>query len=81
MYVSINTGSIALMVIGTVIGWGFVTNTFASWLSWQGYFLGAIGGKEGAWAYSNIGVVFALLIGFVGHLVLARKTIAKQESF
>jgi len=25
--------------------------------------------------------VFALLIGFVGHLVLAKKVIAKQESF
>jgi len=81
IYGSLNKGSIALMLIGTVVGWGFVTNTFASWLSWQGYFLGAIGGKEGAWAYSNIGVIFALLIGFFGHIALARKTIAQQESF
>jgi NCS1 family nucleobase:cation symporter-1 len=80
IYGSVNKGSIALMLIGTVIGWGFVTNTFASWLSWQGYFLGLIGGKEGAWAYSNIGVIFALLIGFFGHILLARKTIVKQES-
>jgi len=80
MYGSINRGSIALMIIGTVIGWGFVTNTFGSWLSWQGYFLGAIGGKEGAWAYSNIGVIFALIVGFFGHMLLARKTISKQES-
>jgi len=81
MYGSINKGSIALMLIGTVVGWGFVTNTFASWLSWQGYFLGAIGGKEGPWAFANVGVIFALLIGFFGHIILARKTIAKQESF
>ena len=80
IYGSINKGSIALMAIGTVVGWGFVTNTFASWLSWQGYFLGLIGGKEGAWAYSNVGVIFALLIGFVGHILLARKTISNQES-
>ena len=80
-YGSINKGSIALMAIGTIVGWGFVTNTFASWLSWQGYFLGVIGGKEGAWAYSNVGVIFALLIGFFGHIILARKIIAKQESF
>jgi hypothetical protein len=46
--------SIAVMVIGSIVGWGFVTNTFASWLSWQGYFLGVIGGKEGAWAYANL---------------------------
>jgi purine-cytosine permease-like protein len=81
IYGSVNKGSIILMIIGTVVGWGFVTNTFASWLSWQGYFLSLIGGKEGPWAFSNIGVVFALIIGFVGHLVLAKKVIAKQESF
>jgi hypothetical protein len=28
-----------------------------------------------------VGVIFALVIGFFGHIVLARKTIAKQESF
>ena len=81
IYGSVNKSSIGLMVIGSVAGWGFVTNTFASWLSWQGYFLPLIGGKEGPWAYSNIGVVLALIIGFVGHIVLARKTISKQESF
>jgi purine-cytosine permease-like protein len=81
IYGSVNKGSIALMIVGSIVGWGFVTNTFASWLSWQGYFLGVLGGKEGAWAYSNIGVVMALIIGFVGHIVLARKTILKQESF
>ena len=81
IYGSVNKGSIALMLVGSIVGWGFVTNTFASWLSWQGYFLPLIGGKEGPWAYSNIGVVIALIIGFVGHIVLARKTILKQESF
>jgi purine-cytosine permease-like protein len=80
MYGSINKGSISLMLLGTIVGWGFVTNTFASWLSWQGYFLRFIGGKEGEWAFANVGVVFALIIGFVGHIILASKTIAKQES-
>jgi len=81
IYGSVNKRSIALMILGTIVGWGFVTNTFASWLSWQGYFLGLIGGKEGAWAFANVGVILALLIGFFGHMLLARKTIAKQESF
>jgi purine-cytosine permease-like protein len=76
-----NRKSLALMIIGTVVGWGFVTNTFASWLSWQGYLLGVIGGKEGAWAYANVWVIFALAIGFFGHILLSRKTIAQQESF
>jgi hypothetical protein len=81
LYGSVNKGSILLMGFGSIIGWGFVTNTFAPWLEWQGYLLRFLGGKDGAWAYSNIGVIFALLIGFFGHIILARKTIVRQESF
>ena len=79
-YGSWNFGSISVMAIGTVVGWGFVTNSFASWLSWQGYFLRVIGGKEGAWAYANLGVFFALLIGFVGYFLVARSSIKRQEN-
>jgi len=80
LYGSVNKGSIALMFVGSIIGWGFVTNTFAPWLEWQGYFLGLIGGKDGPWAYSNIGVIFALIFGFVGHVLLSRRKIRAQES-
>lgn len=76
-----NKKSLALMAIGSVIGWGLVTNTFASWLSWQGYLLFLIGGKNGAWAYANVGVIAALFIGFIGHILISRKSIAEQESF
>jgi len=76
-----NKKSLALMAIGSVIGWGLVTNSFASWLSWQGYLLFLIGGKNGAWAYANVGVIAALFIGFIGHILLSRKSIAEQESF
>ena len=78
-YGRVNPIAIALVVVGSLIGWGFVTNTFAGWLSWQGYFMGAIGGKEGQWAYANVGVIFALLIGFFGYLLLGRQRIQKQE--
>jgi purine-cytosine permease-like protein len=76
-----NKKSLALMLVGSIIGWGLVRNTFASWLSWQGYLLFLIGGKDGAWAFANVGVIAALVIGFLGHLVLSRKAIAAQESF
>ena len=79
-YGRVNPIAIALVAIGSIIGWGFVTNTFASWLSWQGYFMGAIGGKEGQWAYANVGVIFALLIGFFGYLLLGRARIKRQEA-
>ena len=78
-YGSYNFKSIGLVVFGTIIGWGLVTNSLASWLSWQGYLLEPIGGKEGQWAYANLGVIAALLIGFTGHIVLSRKKIKKEE--
>ena len=56
-------------MIGTVLGWGLVTNTYATWLAWQGYLLApfGLGGKEGDWAFANLGVLVALLIGLPGH--------------
>ena len=75
-----NVRSIGLVIFGTVVGWGLVTNPLASWLSWQGYFMGLIGGKSGAWAGANVGVIVALVIGFVGHILLSRTSIKKQEA-
>ncbi len=75
-----NWRPLLIMAVGSFIGWGFVTNTFANWLSWQGYLLFLIGGKEGPWAFANVGVIFALAIGGVGHFLLSRKSISRQES-
>ena len=75
-----NLRSIGLVIFGTIVGWGFVTNSLASWLSWQGYFMGLIGGKTGPWAGANVGVIIALVIGFVGHILLSRSTIQRQEA-
>lgn len=79
-YGAYNLKSIGLILFGTIIGWGLVTNSLASWLSWQGYLLSPFGGKEGQWAYANLGVIAALLIGFIGHVVLSRKEIKNQDS-
>jgi purine-cytosine permease-like protein len=81
-YGSWNTRSISLLVAGTVIGWGFVTNSdpSAKWLNWQGYFMQVIGGKLGQWAPANVGVIVALAVGFAGHILLSRKAIAQQEA-
>ena len=56
-----------------MIGWGLVVNAFAddaSWNNWQGYLLGplGLGGKDGDWAFANLGVLAALVLGFVRHL-------------
>ena len=74
-----NWRPLLIMVVASFIGWGFVTNTFASWLSWQGYLLFLIGGKEGPWAFANVGVIFALFIGFSGHFLLSRRKVRAQD--
>jgi purine-cytosine permease-like protein len=72
---------VTLMVLGTAVGWGLVTNTSASWLKWQGYLLGpfGLGGKGGAWAFANLGVVVALAITFTGWLLGGRPAVRAQE--
>jgi NCS1 family nucleobase:cation symporter-1 len=75
-----NFRSIGLIILGSIVGWGFVTNPFASWLSWQGYFMGVIGGKSGSWANANLGVILALIVGGVGHLALSRRAVLRQEN-
>jgi nucleobase:cation symporter-1, NCS1 family len=81
-YGDIRLVPVALTVAATAIGWGLVTNTAASWLSWQGYLLAplGLGGRSGAWAYANLGVLAALVLGFLGTLVLARRQVRAQES-
>lgn len=78
-YRSVDPVSIALLLVGTAIGWGLVVNGYADWLHWQGYLMGAIGGKSGAWAGANLGVLVALAIGFVGGLARVG-AIRRQEA-
>ena len=69
-------------MLGTVLGWGLVTNASAGWLDWQGYLLGpfGLGGKDGAWAFANLGVLVALVVGLLGTLLTARGRIRTQEA-
>jgi NCS1 family nucleobase:cation symporter-1 len=71
-----------LLVVGTFLGWGLVTNTFAGWLDWQGYLLSpfGLGGKEGDWAYANLGVLVAFLVGLLGTLALRASAVRAQET-
>jgi purine-cytosine permease-like protein len=73
---------LTVIVVGTAAGWGLVTNTYAGWLNWQGYLLGPIGlgGKTGAWAFANLGVLVALVIGFAAVYLLGRPAVRAQEA-
>jgi nucleobase:cation symporter-1, NCS1 family len=69
-------------LVATGIGWGLVTNSSASWLTWQGYLLGpfGLGGKTGAWAYANLGVLVALAIGYIVTALFSRSTVRAEEA-
>jgi purine-cytosine permease-like protein len=71
-----------LTLAATVLGWGLVTNTSAGWLDWQGYLLGplGLGGRSGAWAYANLGVLAALVLGFLATLAVGRGRVRAQEA-
>ncbi len=73
---------IATMIVATALGWGLVTNTSASWLQWQGYLLGpfGLGGTNGSWAFANLGVLVALVIGFAVTFVAERSRVRAQEA-
>jgi NCS1 family nucleobase:cation symporter-1 len=81
-YGSISWPSIALLTVGTAVGWGLITNNSVGWLDWQGYLLSpfGLGGKTGEWAYSDLGVVIALVLGFIGYFAYGVRTVRQQES-
>jgi NCS1 family nucleobase:cation symporter-1 len=81
-YGSVRPVPVLCVVVGAALGWGLVTNGSASWLSWQGYLLSAfgLGGKSGAWAFANLGVLVALAFGFVVTLAVDRAAVRRQES-
>jgi purine-cytosine permease-like protein len=81
-YGSIRWMPVLTMVVATGIGWGLVTNSLASWLTWQGYLLGpfGLGGKTGAWAFANLGVLIALALGFVVTFAFSRSTVRAEEA-
>ncbi|MEV6830952.1 cytosine permease [Amycolatopsis sp. NPDC051102] len=80
-YGDVRVGPIALVLVATALGWGLVTNTSADWLKWQGYLLEpfGLGGRDGAWAFANLGVLLALALGFLVTL-LTRQRVRAQEA-
>ncbi|MDR0945851.1 MAG: cytosine permease [Bifidobacteriaceae bacterium] len=81
-YGNVPATPLLVMIIGTVLGWGLVTNGYASWLSWQGYLLKpfGLGGRGGDWATANLGVLAALVIGFLATLIFRAAAVRRQEA-
>ena len=83
-YRAVNPVAVVVMLVATVVGWGLVIDTTGAGkgLSWLGFLLGPVGlgGRDGAWAYANLGVPVALLIGFVGYLATSPDAVRRQEA-
>jgi nucleobase:cation symporter-1, NCS1 family len=79
-----NPVAVLLMAVATVVGWGLVIDTTGAGkgLSWLGFLLGplGLGGRGGGWAYANLGVPVALVVGFVGYLLLQSNAVRRQEA-
>jgi NCS1 family nucleobase:cation symporter-1 len=82
-YRAVNPVAVVVMVAATLIGWGLVIDTTGAGkgLSWLGFLLGplGLGGRDGAWAYANLGVPVALLIGFAGYAATQAGAVRRQE--
>ena len=70
------------MIVGTLVGWGLVTSdTSATLLAWQGFIFDLPGvAPESTWRDSDLGVIAALVIGFVGTWALGRARVRRQEA-
>ena len=93
-YGSVDATSVATMIGASVLGWGLVVNNFAAdaaWNNWQGFLIEPLGlgtyvddpaGPywEGPWAYANLGVLLALVLGFGVTFVARRAKVRRQES-
>lgn len=93
-YGGFDVTAICTMIIASVIGWGLVVNNFAAdaaWNNWQGYLLEPLGlgtksevdgvqSWEGNWPWANLGVLVALVLGFVVTWLARRDIVAKQEA-
>lgn len=82
-YGAFNWTALAIIAVACAVGWGFVMNGFAesaSWNNWQGYLLGLVGGTDSPWAAGNIGVILALIIGFVAYYFACAGRVRAQES-
>lgn len=81
-YGSVNWLSIGTLLVTTFLGWGLVFNAFGpEWVKWQGYLLDifGLGGRDGVWGGANLGVLVALVLGYLVVVIFGRGTVRRQE--
>jgi purine-cytosine permease-like protein len=75
--------SVLVLLAATAVGWGLVIDTTGAGdgLGWLGYLLEplGLGGRDGEWAYANLGVPAALVVGLLGYALLGAPAVRRQE--
>ncbi|MEO6942912.1 MAG: cytosine permease [Terrimesophilobacter sp.] len=82
-YGAANWLAIVTLVVGTFLGWGLVVNPYGlDWLNWQGYLLDpfGLGGRAGTWGAANLGVLVALVVGYLAIVLFGRGTVRRQDA-
>lgn len=82
-YGAVNPVAVGSLLLGAVLGWGLVVNTFSPAFGWEGYLLEPLGlgpKDNGTWTYANLGVLVALAVGFLGVLLFGRRAVRAQEA-
>ncbi|MEN9753378.1 MAG: hypothetical protein RL670_1069 [Actinomycetota bacterium] len=83
-YHEVNGWAVFTLIFASVVGFGFVASPDASltWTLWEGYFYRLLGitGDNSPWYWSNIGILLAVVVGFLGYLLLGRRAVKRQES-
>jgi purine-cytosine permease-like protein len=72
--------ALVTLIVGTGVGWGLIVNPGMPGMDWLGYLLGPLGGVKGDWAFANLGVLAALVIGYFGVLLFGRRRVRRQEA-
>jgi hypothetical protein len=71
------------LAVAAFVGFGFVASPDQeiTWTLWEGYLYAALGinGDNSSWYWSNMGVLLAIVVGFVGKLALGGAAVKKQE--
>lgn len=82
LYKHVRVWPLIIMTVTSAIGFGLVTNSAVSWLNWQGYLLHplGLGGREGVWAYANIGVGVAFVLAAVLYVLICRRSVVGQDT-
>jgi len=74
--------AVVTMIVATLIGWGLVYVFYSDDFQFGGYLLEPLGlgpRVDGPWTYANLGVLVALVLGFVAQYVLGRSLVRQQE--